>query len=693
LTQPTSGLLATQSEASSAPDLAAYKTSKDDAKLAKWVSTAYQNMKSARNKTVMQWNLNIAFYSGRQYLDYSPIITGKLQVPKAPPHRVRLTVNRVRPMVRTEFSRLTQQKPSASVIPATASDEDLSAAHAAEQIWESLSSIKKVRAEYRKSIFWLCMTGNSFIKTWWNSNDGPQGTDPTNPMQQRPMGDVNFACVTPYHIFVPDLRTQNIQDQPYVLNAYTLTVDKLKAMYGDKIKDMNIVPSVVSSNEILEDAVLNLTGGRNEPDSVMCYEVWIKPYGHPDFPKGGMVQVVGDNVLYQTKDGIPYLHGEFPFTKFEHIPTGHFYADSTITDYIPLQKEYNRTRSQITEAKNRMAKPQLLYAKGSIDPAKITTEPGLAIGYRPGLPPPTPMPLVPLPNYVLEEQDRILSDMEDISGQHQVSRGDAPPGVTAATAISYLQEKDDGILSHTFESVEEAWESIAKQTLNLVVQYWDTERTVQTVSADGGFDVLMLKGSDLKNSTDIRMEGGSSLPTSKAAKQAFIMDMMKMGFIDPNDGLKLLEMGGVDRLYERIKLDESQAQRENIKLKKADPNILQQFQDAQKQQIQQQMQMQSQSPPEIDPATGQPAPPPEPQPLESIIPVNSWDNHDIHVATHNAFRKTQEFELLPDSIKSEFESHVNMHLAAISGSLACKYNKHKWRDNLCRQINHKWVTS
>jgi hypothetical protein len=214
----------------------------------------------------------------------------------------------------------------------------------------------------------------------------------------------------------------------------------------------------VASNEILEDAVLNLTGGNSEPDSVLCYEVWFKPGGHPDFPKGGMVQVVADNILYCTKDGIPYQHGEYPFTKIEHIPTGQFYAESSITDYIPLQREYNRTRSQITEAKNRMAKPQLLYAKGSIDPAKITTEPGLAIPYKPGLPPPTPMPLVPLPNYVLEEQDRIISDMEDISGQHQVSKGEAPPGVTAATAISYLQEKDDGILSHTFESVEEAWE-------------------------------------------------------------------------------------------------------------------------------------------------------------------------------------------------------------------------------------------
>jgi hypothetical protein len=121
------------------------------------------------------------------------------------------------------------------LVPATASDEDISAAHAAEQVWESLSSIKKVRAEYRKAIFWLCMTGSGFIKTWWNSNDGPLGTDPINPLSQRPMGDVNYACVTPYHIFVPNLRVESLQSQPYVMNVFTMTVEELKQKYGDKV--------------------------------------------------------------------------------------------------------------------------------------------------------------------------------------------------------------------------------------------------------------------------------------------------------------------------------------------------------------------------------------------------------------------------------------------------------------------------
>jgi hypothetical protein len=198
---------------------------------------------------------------------------------------------------------------------------------------------------------------------------------------------------------------------------------------------------------------------------------------------------------------------------------------------------------------------------------------------------------------------------------------------------------------------------MASQSLQLFVQFASAPRLIKTVGADGSFDTLMLAGTDLKDNTDIRMEAGSALPTSKAARQAFLMDLMTRGFISPQDGLQLLDMGGMQKLYERMALDQSQARRENIKLKKMDQNIAAQFQ-AQQQQL---LQVHAQ-------AVAGPAgmPPQQPPQAESILPVNTWDNHATHVQVHNDFRKSQEFELLPDPVKNEFEAHVQMHLAAIS---------------------------
>ena len=73
----------------------------------------------------------------------SSITVGKLSTPKAPPYRVRLTVNRVRSIVRTELSRMTSNKPNASVVPASSEDQDLFAATAGEQVWESHQHLTK----------------------------------------------------------------------------------------------------------------------------------------------------------------------------------------------------------------------------------------------------------------------------------------------------------------------------------------------------------------------------------------------------------------------------------------------------------------------------------------------------------------------------------------------------------------------
>src|SRR4249920_3681563 len=590
-TVSTPPLLANSVSPQGSLDLGAYKKSKEAQKLVSWVGEQYSTMKSARIKLQNLWYLNMAFYYGNQYVELLPR-WNKLAVPKAPPYRTRQVANRVRPMIRTEYARVTSQKPNASVVPASSEDEDLAAAYAAEQLWESICQTSKLQQHYNRAAWWMLITGVGFLKTWWDPNVLDSSQVP---------GSVCFGNVTPFNLFVPDLREVTLQGQPYVLNVYTKPVDWVKKFYGEKIDGKSIVANVVSSNEIMNDAYLNLQGGtKNQPDSVLCQELWVKPGGCEYFPNGGMVQIVSDQVVGYYDQGIPYKHGEFPFTKFDHIPNGRFYSDSVIVDVISLQREYNRTRSQIIEAKNRMAKPQLIAPLGSVNASKITTEPGLLIEYRPGLNPPQPLQLQPLPNYVLQELDRSLIDMEDISGQHQVSRGTVPPGVTAATAISFLQEKDDSLLTHTYQSIEAGFEEIARQTISHVVQYWDIPRTIKVVGTDGYFDVLQLMGTDVESATDIRMEGGSALPVSKAARQAFIMDLMKMGFLDPQDGLKILDVGGVQKLWQRIRRDESQAQRENIKLKRMDPAQATEFTS------QWEVLTQSGQSPMVDQQTGQP---------------------------------------------------------------------------------------
>src|SRR5882757_72084 len=86
------------------------------AQLLQWVQSQYSSAKNARSRIERQWYMNLAFYRGRQNISFVSTTAAtngfRLLVPPAPPWRVRMVINKIRPMIRTEVSKLTSQKPS-----------------------------------------------------------------------------------------------------------------------------------------------------------------------------------------------------------------------------------------------------------------------------------------------------------------------------------------------------------------------------------------------------------------------------------------------------------------------------------------------------------------------------------------------------------------------------------------------------
>jgi hypothetical protein len=402
-------------------------------------------------------------------------------------------------------------------------------------------------------------------------------------------------------------------------------------------------------------------------------------------PEGGMFITVDKQVVYKTTDGIPYDHGDYPFTKFENVASGTYWTTSIIEDLIPLQKEYNRSRSQLVEMRNATMKAGYFVQQGAVDTNKWTSKPGQLIEIKPGFKEPIPIPVPQAPAYAAQEQETMLQDMEDISGQHQVSKGQAPGGVTAATAINFLQERDDSYMAPVYKSIERGMQSVASQSLQLAVQYWDVPRLIKSVGPDAIGSAQRLKGADLKNGTDIRIETGSALPVSKAARNSMFMDMMNRGLIPPAQGLDLMDLPNMQSYYDFAKVDERQARRENLQMSTIDPKEVQKA-------VQQAQAMKNEfliqhgfvqppdpnAPPQIDPMTGQPMPP-QPQPDEMaarndptiaqlldkfdapIFPVHDWDNHDVHILWHENFMKGQKFETLDPAIQDQIIKHDNEH--------------------------------
>lgn len=652
-----------------AEDVRLYRETDEGKKLIAWVLSSFEQAVAARSLYDTNWRRNYQYLRRHQHGNAVKSDIGDKILAATPAHKRRprkLVINRLRSFVRSEHSKFISQDPTIIVVPSSSDDVDYRAASSAEQAWRSISSAGSLEMHMSEAEWWKVVTGNSFIKTYWDGGS----IDPVS----GELGMVRYGAVTPFHLFVPDLREVSLEDQPFVINGYTKTLAWAQRRYAKELE--GVAPGELSLNRRLDNpANMQIT---EPPSSVVLLEVWVKPGAVKYLPEGGLLHLAGSTLVGITKH-VPYQHGAYPYAHLRHLDSGAFYGDCSVDDLIELQDEYNELRSDLRRAGRTMGRPQILAQKGSITASKLTNEAGLVIEYQPGMAPPTPIPLAEVPGYVQAQQDRILADFEDISGQHEVSRGQAPGrGVTAGTAIAYLQESDDQYLTPQYRNTERAWEKVAKQSLELFVQFVPMPRKIKSIGDDRAFDTMLLSGADIKNGTDVRVEKGSTISTSQVARRAEIKEMVGIGMITPQQGLEMLEMGGVEKLRETFDIARSKAQRENIKMKSLDGPTILSAQDS----------FVEQTIPTLDekavtellngmPTAGMD----QAQVAEALqqalraqspalIPADDFDLHELHIEMHNQYRMSQGFEQLAPEVKTEFEKHIQQHQGFLQQQLA-----------------------
>jgi len=562
-----------------------------------------------------QWHRNMLFYFGRQWITQTKTANGFniVEEPIEHPWRVRHTANRILRIVRTELTKLTKEEPQYYSMPSSTEQKDRLAAMAGDAIAEYTIRTKYFNRKRTEATLWALLHGTGFLKNYYDPNK--------NDLDGMP-GRIDFEAVTALHLFVGNLQQPDLQEQDFVCHARTMSAEAAYMCFGVDCE------ADTSSTDILLDQRFTAAVGINSNPKAENKQVYVKEwYVKPckDFPKGAMFIYGSGKMLYvyeapeipepfmesegedpsvlpsespetveiepsrnpvgykenplaenyipgaSVEEGLRkynhefgYRHGRFPFAKIDHIPSGMFYARSVIEALIPLQKEYNRTRSIMLEQRNLTGKPQWWYTPGAFDPKKFTGKPGLLLPVHLGFEGPKAIEQPPLPPNVPAELDITVRDMDDAASQFEVAKGRTPPGVEAASAIAYLQEENDTILYHTVQSLEDAVQETGVQVLANVHDYWPEERIVRMTSRNQFMEVREFKKTDLNPITDFRVEAGSMAPRSTAAKQAFITELLKLGAIDSSKALRYLQMSETNKLYEELMLDVRHAQRENI---------------------------------------------------------------------------------------------------------------------------------
>jgi hypothetical protein len=349
-----------------------------------------------------------------------------------------------------------------------------------------------------------------------------------------------------------------------------------------------------------------------------------------EYPMGRHWVTCGTKVLEQPG---PLPDGVWPvgvWLRDIEVP-GRFHGEATMTDVVGLQREYNEINAQIKEHHNLLLRGKWLVPIGSnIRRGQITTQPGEVIQHTPGLPPKM-ADLRPLPAEVYRERDQVMADFQMITGMHQISMGQPPPGVTSGRAFLTLQEADDTDLGPFLEMQENAIAQLAWLTLQIIQQFYEDERLVRVAGDNHRYKVRAFRGSDLTSIVDVEPQVGSSYPWNQSAKQSMMIELaqsLPMLFTDPETGMfdherfrKLLPIGGTEAIGISSDLDVAEANRE-----------------------QEEFEIWAG---EMDEQTGAPM-------LPQVLP---WQDHMIHLRQHGDLLKSASFKRWAPENQQAFIEH------------------------------------
>lgn len=630
-------------------------------------------LRQARGSLENQWKLNLAFYKGRQYVYINRSLGELRSLPTEegdkPRYRVRMTANQIIVGAYSLLAKYTKTKPVITATPGTGSDNDQKAAQMAEFLLEFWWNDFSLDDKLEEALLWAIITGQGYWLISWDPYAAkqlkftldPEGRPIINeklkdafraeleangvePMEKVVyLGDVRVEAVSPFNVYL-DPNAKTFDDCRYFICTHAMTPEEIKERWKKDVQ-ADAAPSE-------PDNILTFNQGTPQEHSVKNVNIgyWLPG---PGLPNGRYVVWIESPNLILEDTKWPFPSNKLPLVKFPGLRSpGAIYDGSHVEQAIPLQKELNRTLSQLIEYKNLTVRPRVWAPTGSLR-QRITSEAGAVYEYNPvaGMKPEVEK-LPAIPPYVFDHLQEITGRLKEVFSLTEVSEGTVPPNVEAGIAIDLLQELAADRLAPTIKLIEKSLGKAGQIMLTLAQEFYEEPRMLQVRGSGGATQVKKFQKADITGSVSVQVETGSGLPRTRAGKQAQIERWIQSGLIPPDKAWKYVDLGDVKGLAAAFAADEEQANRELEKLVQGapiNPEAVEQAMGA----LQQGM----------NPTTGEPLQSEEEamQVLEeAALQPRVGENYDVHLDVLALFMKGLEFEGLPMDVRMRVIRHFEL---------------------------------
>jgi hypothetical protein len=503
-----------------------------------------------------------------------------------------------------------------------------------------------------------------------------EGQDPKEIVDQAAkktvyLGDIRVEIMSAENVLL-DPSAATFDDAVWAICRHSLDPDEVASRFGKRVQ-----PNAVKSSDT---PVAFASIEEKKPTTVReVFIMYIRPC--PALPKGRYVTwIEGPDTILQDIPW-PYPFRELPLVKFPGIYRPNSpYDDPIVTEVRPLQKNLNKTLSDIVTHQNLTMRPQILAPHGSLR-SKLTTEPGAIVEYNPtgNMPPPQWREMPSIPSYVFAHLEDVQRRIDKAFNRMPSSRDQIPARADGGGLLEGMLEATADQLSHVVLGIEDALARAGHLMVALAQKYYEEPRLLRIRGVGGSVQVKKFEAADIAGGFTFRPRYGTGLPRSRQGKQDAIMQMLEAKLIDPAQAMKHLDLGDLKGVQAQLAADEDQAYREHDKILRGTPINVPALQAAQQQlqQFEQQAQgiiqaIQAGQPVDLD-QDGMPDDPnqvfqqlqQQAQQLQSAVQDAPWqpldyENWEQHIQTHGSLMKTSEFEAYPPEVQAIFIKHFNL---------------------------------
>jgi len=503
-----------------------------DRKLLKYMERMFDSAKRARAHKVPRWRRNEELYNG----DF-------LKPFNLPKYKTRIVANTIHSTIETIYAILTDRFPKVDIMPKT--EEQVDGARKAQEAVESEmrkhKALRAINGMKRDSLVY----GNGFLKLTFSE------------------GKISYSVPDIYTVFIDPLAT-NIETAKCVVFATPTYVKDVRDMF-ERGKNVQSEGKLDEYKSFIRTGggdgmgqVTTASGGTAGTSSetgvsssdVRTDFMSISPTSDVDDKElfGGQVLI---KEAWHQMDGKLYLTTWAGKVLLQHVeaPT-EFIPLLTFKNYSDEHHFWGKGEPEIVEP---LAVGTAILLSQSLDnviyhgnPAWVMSKslsktPGNRPSDKPGQVFWTNGPHesinrlpagnisssnLPLAQYMMQLTDTI-------SGIHDITQGRNPSGVTAAKAISALQEASQQIIRAKEREVgADAMIDLYKHSLSILVNNYESGVMIRK-SSDMGYEFEEILPYDLDADMDFKYIPGSTMPESRASRIDQALEYIQLGLLTP----------------------------------------------------------------------------------------------------------------------------------------------------------------